>query len=253
MIRITKGPAPAVLVKNAAAGHQKPAAEVQAKSKLKFRKTLYAAKSMRTALMTAQRNKCAFCESHFAHVGYGDVEHFRPKAASRQTPAGKLLRPGYYWLAYSWDNLFVSCQLCNQKFKGNLFPLRNPKLRCRRPSHQLDRERPLLVHPEADDPEAFVTFRGETAMAKRGGGALRGKTTTTTFGLNRDELRGKRMEVLERLRVMREIRDTLATRIQLTSSPDPDDLKHFNTLSRLLTDAQHPEAEYSAMARAFLN
>jgi uncharacterized protein (TIGR02646 family) len=203
--------------------------------------------------MTAQRNKCAFCESQFAHVGYGDVEHFRPKAGSRQTPGGKLLRPGYYWLAYSWDNLFVSCQLCNQKFKGNHFPLRNPKLRCRNPSHQLDRERPLLVHPETDDPEAFVTFRGETAMARRGGGALRGKTTITTFGLNRDELRAKRMEILQRLRWMKAMRDKLAARIQSATTPDPDDVKHVTTLSQLLSEACDPASEYSAMARAFLN
>jgi hypothetical protein len=110
----------------------------------------------------------------------------------------------------------------------------------------------LLVHPETDDPEVFITFRGETAVAKRGGSALRGRITIDTFGFNRDELRGKRMEVLARLRVMREMRDTLDARIRLSASPDPDDVKHFTTLSQLLTAAQRPEAEYSAMARAFL-
>lgn len=252
MIRISKGPAPAVLVRKATAGHQALAVAVKAKAKLKFSKRLYAANSVRRALMTAQRNKCAFCESHFAHVGYGDVEHFRPKAGWRQNPGDKLKRPGYYWLAYSWDNLFVSCQLCNQKFKGNLFPLRNPRRRCRSASHPLTRERPVLVHPEHDIPEAFITFRGETAVVKHGGGAPRGKATIVTFGLNRDELRGKRMEALERLRIMREMRDTLDTRIRLCSAPDPDDVKHFNTLSQLLAEAQQPTAEYSAMACSLL-
>jgi hypothetical protein len=40
MIRVTKGPAPAVLVKNATAGHQKLAAAVKANAKLKFNKKL---------------------------------------------------------------------------------------------------------------------------------------------------------------------------------------------------------------------
>lgn len=252
MIRIIKGAAPAVLVKNAAAGHQQLVAAVKAKAKLKFRKSLYAAKSVRDSLMKAQNGKCAFCESHFAHVGYGDVEHFRPKAGVRQATGDKLKRPGYYWLAYSWDNLFVSCQLCNQKFKGNLFPLRNPKARCLRPSHPLSRERPLLVHPEDDNPTAFVTFHGETAVPKFGGAAPRGRATIATFGLNRDELRAKRMEVLRRLRDMKFICDSLEARIQRCATPDPEDQRHLAILSQLLSEAQQPTAEYSAMACALL-
>jgi uncharacterized protein (TIGR02646 family) len=252
MIHIVKGPAPSVLTSRGPTEVRKLAAAVRSKTKLTFRKSLYAAKPVKDELVKAQHGKCAFCESHFLHVGYGDVEHFRPKAGSRQTPGGKLLRPGYFWLAYDWNNLFLSCQLCNQKFKENLFPLRDPSKRCRKPSHPLTRERPLLVHPELDDPEAFVSFRGETASAVHGGGAVRGNATITTFGLNRDELKGKRMEVLERLRMMKEMRDTLSARLQRTSTPDPDDHQHFTKLSHLLADAQLPSAEYSAMARAFL-
>ncbi len=252
MIRITKGPVPNVLTTRGPAEVQKLAAAVRAKAKLAFKKKLYAAKSVKDALVKAQHGKCAFCESRFLHVGFGDVEHFRPKAGSRESPGGKLLRPGYFWLAYDWDNLFLSCQLCNQKFKENLFPLRDSKRRCRKPAHPLSRERTLLVHPEQDDPEVFVRFRGETAKAKHGGGAVKGNTTIQVFGLNRDELKGQRMKVLERLRAMRTICDHLAARFQHATASDAQDQQHFATLSRLLADAQDATAEYSAMARAFL-
>ena len=84
-----------------------------------FDRSLYAAKSVKKALVKAQHEKCCFCESKVTDVAYGDVEHFRPKAGYRQTGTDPLGRPGYYWLAYVWENLFFSCQLCNQRFKAS--------------------------------------------------------------------------------------------------------------------------------------
>ena len=95
------------------------AAYEQGERTFDFDRTLFAAPSVKTALQQAQHNKCAFCESKFVHVGYGDVEHFRPKAGFQQGADDTLVRPGYYWLAYEWSNLFFSCQLCNQSFKRN--------------------------------------------------------------------------------------------------------------------------------------
>lgn len=257
MIRIVKPAAPKVLTTRGTAEAQKLTAQFQTnptafRMKITFRKSVYAAKSVKAALVRAQHGKCAFCESEFLHVGYGDVEHFRPKAACRQSATDKLKRPGYFWLAYAWDNLLFSCQLCNQKFKRNLFPLREPKRRCRNPSGNIHRERPLLVHPEHDEPSGFLRFVGETVKGRRGGGATRGRITIDTFGLNRDELRGKRMKVLERLRTMRQIRDELTARLATAALPDPVDVRHHTTLTQLLNEACHESAEYAAMARAFL-
>src|SRR5438874_2242397 len=66
--------------------------------------SIYADPSVKATLRTAQHDKCAFCESTFAHVGFGDIEHFRPKAGYKQKETNALGRPGYYWLAYDWDN-----------------------------------------------------------------------------------------------------------------------------------------------------
>ena len=78
-------------------------------------------------MIKAQHGKCFLCESKITHISFGDVEHFRPKGGSRQTTDEKAMKvPGYFWLAYAWQNLFLACQLCNQRYKKNLFPLENP-------------------------------------------------------------------------------------------------------------------------------
>lgn len=60
-------------------------------------------------------NKCIYCEADTAVVAHGDVEHFRPKSQ-------------YWWLAYCYDNYTFSCQICNQTYKGDTFPVQGPRL-----------------------------------------------------------------------------------------------------------------------------
>lgn len=67
----------------------------------------YKTDDIKTALNVIYHGKCAFCESKLESM---HVEHFRPK------------RGGYYWLAYSWDNLLLCCPTCNIN-KSNVFPL----------------------------------------------------------------------------------------------------------------------------------
>lgn len=86
-----------------------------------FDNSLYGAKSVKNALIKAQHGKCAFCESKIRHVDHGDVEHYRPKGGFRQSSNEPLEQPGYFWLAYVWENLFLACALCNQSFKGTCF------------------------------------------------------------------------------------------------------------------------------------
>src|SRR5262249_41491941 len=76
-----------------------------------FDQDIYAHGSVKEALRRAQHDKCAFCESKMCHTGFGDVEHYRPKAGYKQREGDALGRPGYYWLAYEWSNLLLSCQL----------------------------------------------------------------------------------------------------------------------------------------------
>ena len=178
---------------------------------------IYGAKSVKNALKKIQHDKCAFCESKVSHIAWGDVEHFRPKAGYRQDPDDPLIRPGYYWLAYQWSNLLFCCQLCNQRFKGNQFPLLDATRRAKSHHDDINNEQPLFVHPAMEDPSLFLEFRAEYLLAS--GGNMRGKATIEALGLNREELVEAHRDFLAQIKVLIECRKQFAN--QLASNPAP--------------------------------
>jgi uncharacterized protein (TIGR02646 family) len=198
----------------------------------------YGHPSVKSALLAAQHGKCAFCESKVAHIASGDVEHFRPKAGYRQLRGGPLHRPGYYWLAYAWENLLFVCELCNRREKGSWFPLEKGSKRARSPVHAIAHERPRFIDPAGEDPSAHLTFREHAAVAVNG--SKRGKITRRGLGLNRRELSSHREEHLRRLRLLHE----------LVVEPPSTPLKA--RAADWLRRAASAEAEYSAMVRAYL-
>ena len=125
----------------------------------KFDAAIYGHTEVKGDLIKHQHNKCCFCESKIGHISYGDVEHFRPKAGWVQD-AENINQPGYYWLAYDWDNLLLSCQLCNQRHKKNYFPLSNNDNRAIA-TQNIVVEQPLFIHPANDNPEDFIYFKEE--------------------------------------------------------------------------------------------
>ena len=72
-------------------------------------------KKAKKQLKKEAAGKCAYCEAQTAVVAHGDVEHFRPKSV-------------YWYLAYFYDNYTYSCQICNQTFKKDKFPIFGQKL-----------------------------------------------------------------------------------------------------------------------------
>ena len=216
----------------------------------KFDSGIYAAKSVKNVLIKAQYGKCCFCESTFMHIGYGDVEHFRPKGGFRQKESNPLSEPGYYWLAYDWSNLLLSCTLCNQRYKKNLFPLVDPAKRARSHHDNVGDEQPLLINPSEDDPGKHIGFREEIPYAVRG--SRRGKATISTLGLDRPELEERRRERLsEAKRTIRTVKVLTDMRDRNGAlAPELEGLlaQHRAALARYLD----PAAEYSAMLRAAL-
>jgi uncharacterized protein (TIGR02646 family) len=201
-----------------------------------FDSGIYAHATVKQSLREAQHDKCAFCESKFAHISYGDVEHFRPKAGWRQKEGEPLSRPGYYWLAYEWANLFVSCTLCNQQFKESLFPLQTPTRRVRSHKEDVTAEDPLLLDPVVDDPEAFISFREEVPYAVNGN--ARGETTIHILGLRRRELVEQRRDRLGHVKALR----------NLVRLGGPEAAEAQELLHRMQQDS----AQYASMTRAFL-
>ena len=177
------------------------------------------------ALEEFSTTTCTGCESKVTHIGYGDVEHFRAKAAYRQEPNDPLVRPGYYWLAYDWSNLLFCCQLCNQRFKRNHFPLTDPSRRAKSHNDDVGNEQPLLINPAVEDPAEFLEFR-ENLVHPIGNNA-RGQKTIEVFGLNRKELEDHRLICFLWFRMLVPlVVDLLNTRreieIKVNQNPSPE-------------------------------
>lgn len=102
-------------------------------------------KRAKAQLKVESEEKCAYCESPTAVVAHGDVEHFRPKSI-------------YWWLAYCYDNYLYSCQICNQSFKSNEFPVPgvrmqpNPPVPSPLPAHLTSAEMDELAAALTPDP-----------------------------------------------------------------------------------------------------
>ncbi|MBN9118544.1 MAG: hypothetical protein J0I06_05185 [Planctomycetes bacterium] len=211
-----------------------------------FDKSVYAAAEVKGELLAAQRSKCAFCESLVRHVSYGAVEHYRPKAGYKQRKGDRLKRPGYYWLAYDWDNLFFCCQLCNEQFKQNHFPLRDGRRRARCHADSIGDEEPLLIHPARLDISNHIEFRQERAVGR----TVEGKATVRVLGLNRPELREARTRRLKSLRALLRVRELLHDQIARASTAKLR--AELANIDAQLQASQADTAEYAAMARAFL-
>jgi hypothetical protein len=121
-------------------------------------------------------DKCAYCEGNHASGYPAHVEHYRPKLLVTE---GRLSidHPGYFWLAYEWENLLLSCAHCNgshysirdgekvsHQGKLNEFRIRGPRVS--EPSadpstwqDELKAENPLLLSSYDDeDPSIHIEF-----------------------------------------------------------------------------------------------
>jgi uncharacterized protein (TIGR02646 family) len=264
VIRIVKGRAPAILrtagqaarESDSAAHDSDPAGYANGTRQFEFDRAIYAAQAVKKALCRLQHDKCCFCEAKVTHISPGDVEHFRPKKAYRQDPRDPLIRPGYYWLAYEWTNLLLSCESCNRRGKASLFPLIDPAGRATPRGRDVSAERPLFLNPAAEDPAEHIEFRAERACPRNG--SLRGRGTIIALQLNRRELRLHRLENLLKLRRLKETRDHLAAAVKRNAAAGRRSTLARRELARLQElDAdferfQLPSAEYAAMARAYL-
>jgi len=202
---------------------------------------IYGHASVKEALIKAQHGKCCFCEAKVG--GDGDVEHFRPKAASCQGKRQKIVKPGYYWLTYEWSNLLLSCSTCNQRYKKNYFPLAHPTTRARSHRDNIAGEEPLLINPTEQDPEQYISFRQEIPYSINDN--PQGKLTIEILRLDREPLNEARRSHLRHIVQCQEIINLAA------SQPENLELQQLshaaqNFIARSITDG----ATFAAMARA---
>ncbi len=241
MIRVSR-PAipPAVLATEGRSRHQEHCAAYDAGTReFQFDSKIYGHEDVKRTLVAMHHGKCCYCESFVRHTSPGTIDHYRPKSASQQRAGEPFIRPGYYWLAYDWENLLFSCPVCNQTYKRNLFPLRDAAQRALSHSNSLAAEDALLLDPTRDNPVEFISFREEFAFPLEDN--LRGRTTIEVLGLNdRIDLVERRREKIQILRVLQRV---VAIMPQSQEALDAQQI-----LNRAKMDA----GEYAAMCRAFL-
>jgi hypothetical protein len=176
-------------------------------------------------------HKCAYCEKEQLDE-MSHAEHFRPKGSVRQLKGKNFIKasikddneqetthPGYFWLAYHWQNLLPSCFFCNTgKGKKDKFPVLNDYASVMRQlagevcdqleqriikSQQFDETYYLqprdldliegrgLLHPFFDDPQKYLSFDefGQAFVVECGEEDRKiADYSIKTYNLNRDTL-----------------------------------------------------------------
>lgn len=213
---------------------------------------LYRDTQVKMALEKLFHDKCAYCESRLIS-GDWDVEHYRPKGRVAERPD----HPGYYWLAYKWENLYPSCTFCNQKRKdyprfddtrilpaqGKLdqFPIENEVYRAIKPGDDLPQERPLLLDPCNDEPEKHFTYDIHGQIHPVEPGDRFAEETIRICHLRRRRLRDDRARTI--IRVCK-----LLQTIQVAH--DTNNKKIEKELNQLLDYFTAPFSVYAGAARA---
>jgi hypothetical protein len=223
-------------------------------------------KSGKNQLKAESCGKCAYCEAPTTVVAHGDVEHFRPKTI-------------YWWLAYCYENHLFACQICNQTYKSDNFPIKGkrmaaPRIPGRLTENQLRilasrltpdsggkgaplavrqfeqlarQEKALLIDPYMVNPEEFFAWVADDDLKEvrlipgRAKGARHViDAAEACLGLNREELCRVRYRTFQKLETYRDI--LLGT--------VPEALR--DKVEAQICAMMEPEADFAGMARFFV-
>jgi len=236
-----------------------------------FTYSAYTDNTVRDALTVLFKKKCAYCESNFVHTSFRNIEHFRPKG---EITGAVPLSPGYYWLASDWDNLLLSCTLCNSQQrhtthgstvvetlgKMNQFPLHNfAHIRDHNIGIAAEEPRRLLIDPCKDKPEYFLSYGQEGNILPKGQRGLRrlkGEKSIQVYALQRIDLvqERKKLRIAIELQEHRVIENTnlfldflgidqlRAAQFEATMAREMKVLKSY----------MKPSSPYSAMAKEMI-
>ena len=238
--------------------------------------------------------KVRYCETHMGQSRQpGDADHFRPKGAvnfrtlddeTYVTPTvadengQETAHPGYFWLAYDWQNLLPACRMCNSdEGKKRQFPvsgrhvfsveltedavanLQDPPLADSRSagryflkSRDLDQiEDPQLLHPYFDKPEVHLRFEtGGLVFPKKnelGEESAKGRHSIKVYDLDNEDLRASRQAA--QLAAYNLFQATMSYGVQFLGLPPSEAKKRAWAAVSHIKDGKAP---YSAAALDFL-
>lgn len=208
---------------------------------------------VKKALEEIFNDKCAFCEGKPTSQGPWEVEHYRPKGNVRENPNHN----GYYWLAYTWENLLLSCRYCNGNYrdqptfdepwvlpaagKHDQFPLLDEEERAMIPNDPIDDESPKLLNPCIDeDCETFFRFDPLGHILPEEETNERAKETINICNLDRRRLRKERSSLIPKIVKLIRAHERAV---------DLHDATLISILGSLINDFKDPNSEFSGTAR----
>jgi uncharacterized protein (TIGR02646 family) len=216
--------------------------------------------AMRPLLAALSYEKCWYLECRNPGTD-DDVDHYRPKGAVAEEDD----HPGYYWLAFDWHNLRLSCHRANRPRtnadtgltggKSDSFPLDDPATRARAPEDRIDLETALLLDPTnpADPPILWFKPNGEVDVSPMlaGNPLAEAKFNASVHALQLNwptivDERNIVYNTVERL-VERGSRDAPAAYDGFASAPPS-----FLDTVRDLVSMTKAEADYSTAARHYI-
>jgi len=181
---------------------------IEQNNKHEWDKDIYADdKAVRAALEKLFFRKCAYCEQPLLELW--DVEHYRPKSRV----AERKDHPGYYWLGYSWDNMYPSCINCNRRRKDkplwddlrelpaggkyDQFPLSDESTRAMSHNDDIRKESTLLIDPCLDNPESYLIYDPKGQILALDDNP-RGTESIRVYNLRRRRLLLRRRKIMKR-------------------------------------------------------
>ena len=206
-----------------------------------FKSSIYGTARVKNTLKDAQNSKCCFCEARFDANYRGDVEHYRPKGA---IGSGKTkIKPGYYWLAYTWNNLYYACADCNQYQKRAAFPLVDETNRALDHHDAIGNEDPLILDPGGPrDPRDHIRFIRDVPTWT----TAAGRETIRRLKLDREALCRDRRKHFRLLQAMLDI-------IRLNQFDErPEAIRCVRDARTSLVNYMKSESVYSAATQDFL-
>ena len=217
-------------------------------------------RAVRDAFEDESNGKCWYAECRSPGAD-NDIDHYRPKGRVAEDET----HPGYYWLAFEWTNLRLSCQRANRRRrnpeggktggKGDHFPLVYPEDRARRPDDELAREVPSIVDPTNPADVAMLTFgrSGEVELVpeRKGDPVAEAKLEASRLylHLNWPRFRDERVELYNQIeRTVRRGEDLAPQDYSGAHSVKESFLEVCNELAM----RTRPQREYSKAARAYV-
>lgn len=240
-------PVPGKLKSREVVGHFKEIknkVETDGKIKTKDFKNFWQDKSIRKSLYLHHNKKCCYCERKLNMTRETDVEHFRPKAGIHEDKK----HPGYWWLAYDWENYLISCKICNSDYKSNHFPILKGGKRAQKKGDSLALEKSVLIHPVFENPEEFISFdiTGSNPYLVKAVGLdkdSRGSLTVNKYtGINHGlmmEMRGSHLLTL--------IGNATAMKLALKKKNKPLIAKYAEIIKAVTS----PDQQFAGLSRAF--